>query len=278
MDELAQYLVNDSGKREEGKPSTAQPSVSDKKASEEQKPEKHSTDIPDPIEWGYDLYPERRGEKYKPTWTKILFRGEGKEQQDKLRCEEHVYYCVKKSPIVKLMLGALKSSGCAVNIRRHIACEVCDPCVTGGYDPVLNQVVVCQNVAVNKGMVQGVLTHEMIHMFDYCRNNLDFKNIDHLACTEIRAANLTHCSFLSAWNQGDASPFRIQRQHQECVKSKAMYSVMAVRTVTEEAARAAVNRVFSRCYNDLEPIGRRIRRKSLDMEKAFMEAPLYGYD
>jgi Peptidase M76 family. len=62
-------------------------------------------------------------------------------------------------------------------------------------------------------MVQGVLTHEMIHMFDYCRNNLDFKNIDHLACTEIRAANLAHCSFLSAWHQGDASPFRIQRQH-----------------------------------------------------------------
>ena len=76
------------------------------------------------------------------------------------------------------------------------------------------QVVVCQNVARNKGMVQGVLTHEMIHMFDYCRNALDFKNVDHLACTEVRAANLTHCSFMSAWQQGDASPFRVQQQHQ----------------------------------------------------------------
>jgi hypothetical protein len=63
-------------------------------------------------------------------------------------------------------------------------------------------------------MVQGVLTHEMIHMFDYCRNDLDFKNIDHLACTEIRAANLTHCSFMSAWVQGDASPFKIKEAHQ----------------------------------------------------------------
>ena len=76
------------------------------------------------------------------------------------------------------------------------------------------QVVVCQNVARNKGMVQGVLTHEMIHMFDYCRNALDFKNVDHLACTEVRAANLTHCSFMSAWQQGDASPFNIQQRHQ----------------------------------------------------------------
>lgn len=135
--------------------------------------------------------------------------------------------------MVKLMMGALKSSGwqfflffinkikvhlnlffSAVDIRRHIACETCDASVSGGYDPLLNQVVVCQNIARSEGMVQGVLTHEMIHMFDYCRNDLDFKNIDHLACTEIRAANLTHCSFLSAWTQGDASPFNIQQAHQ----------------------------------------------------------------
>lgn len=39
----------------------------------------------------------------------------------------------------------------------------------------------------------------MIHMFDYCTNDLDFKNVEHLACTEIRAANLAHCSFLGAY-------------------------------------------------------------------------------
>jgi inner membrane protease ATP23 len=51
----------------------------------------------DPIDWGYDLYPERRGEKYKPSWTKMIFRGEGKENFDKLKCEENVYNCVKNS-------------------------------------------------------------------------------------------------------------------------------------------------------------------------------------
>jgi len=50
-------------------------------------------------------------------------------------------------------------------------------------------------------MVQGVLTHEMIHMFDACRHEMDFKDMHHLACTEIRAANLTHCSFMSAMAQ-----------------------------------------------------------------------------
>lgn len=65
---------------------------------------------------------------------------------------------------------------------------------------------------------------------------------------------------------------------QECVKTKAIQSVLAVRNVSEEEAEAAVNRVFSRCYADLEPIGRRIRRNSMDMYKAYMEAPYYGYD
>ncbi|XP_045608980.1 mitochondrial inner membrane protease ATP23 homolog isoform X2 [Procambarus clarkii] len=184
----------------------------------------------------------------------------------------------RKSPLVKLMLAALKSSGCEVDLGRHISCEVCDVTVNGGYDSETNQVVICQNVTRSEGMIQGVLTHELIHMFDYCRNKLDFKNVEHLACTEIRAANLAHCSFLSACAQGDASPFKIAKAHQECVKTKAALSVMAVRQVSEKVAREAVDRVFDRCYNDLEPIGRRIRRNSLDMHKAYMDRYAFGYD
>lgn len=56
-----------------------------------------------------------------------------------------------------------------------------------------------------------------------------------------------------------------------------MQSILAVRKVSEEVARAAVLRVFDRCYNDLEPVGRRLRRNSLDMNKAYLEGPLYGY-
>jgi inner membrane protease ATP23 len=202
---------------------------------------------------------------------------EGTEATDKYKCEKNVYKCVMNSPLVKLMMGALKSSGCGIDIRRHISCEVCDYSVSGGYDPLLNQIVVCQNVAKNEGLVQGVLTHEMIHMFDYCNNDLDFKNIDHLACTEIRAANLTHCSFVSAMIQGDASIFRIKKAHQECVKTKALCSVLAVRKVTAEEGLAAIERVFPKCYNDLEPIGRRIRRNSTDAQRAYLDASYHGY-
>lgn len=227
---------------------------------------------------GYDLYPERRGDKYKPSWTNVLMGREGRESHVKFKCEQNVYKCIQSSPLVKLMMGALKSSGCEIDIRRHISCEVCEPSVSGGYDPVLNQVVVCQNIATSEGLVQGVLAHEFIHMFDYCQNDLDFKNIEHLACTEIRAANLTHCSFMSALAQGDASLFSVKATHQNCVKSKALASVLAVRKVPVEEAIEVIERVFPKCYADLEPVGRRLRRNSNDMHKAYQEGPYYGYD
>ncbi|KAJ8924875.1 hypothetical protein NQ315_001030 [Exocentrus adspersus] len=231
-------------------------------------------------QWGYDLYPERRGsgpgKTDEPGITDYL-KGKGRENLDKIKCERNVYKCVKESPLVKLMMGALKASGCAIDIRRHISCEECDPRVSGGYDPILNQVVVCQNVAKGEGIIQGVLTHEMIHMFDFCKNDLDFKNIDHLACTEIRAANLAHCSFMSAWSSGDASPFKIKQAHEDCVKSKALSSVLTARNVSKLEAIDAIERVFPKCYVDLEPVGRRLRRNSTDMYKAYEEGFYYGY-
>lgn len=49
---------------------------------------------------------------------------EGTESIDKYKCEQNVYKCVMNSPLVKLMMGALRSSGCEIDIRRHISCEV----------------------------------------------------------------------------------------------------------------------------------------------------------
>ncbi|KAG5313051.1 ATP23 protease, partial [Pseudoatta argentina] len=164
--------------------------------------------------WGSDMYPERRGGKFQHSWFKILIGAQGRESIDRNRCEHNVYKCIKESPIIKLMMGALRSSGCEIDIRRHISCEVCNPIVTGGYDSQFNQILLI-------------------------------------------------CYTLSIIN---------------CVKHKARLSVMAVHKVSKEVAEAAIERVFTKCYNDLEPIGRRIRRNSFDMPRAYAEGHLYGYD
>ncbi|XP_034171774.1 mitochondrial inner membrane protease ATP23 homolog [Osmia lignaria lignaria] len=223
-----------------------------------------------------DLYPGRKNASSPESWiSKIpFFRSES---FDKIKCETNVYSCLKDSPLIKLMVAALKSSGCEIDIGRHISCEICDERVTGGYDQALNQIIVCQNTATSKNRVQSTLGHEMIHMFDCCRNNVELNNIKHLACTEIRAANLCHCSFLGAFARQTASPFNIKKAHQRCVQDKAVRSVVAIKNVSQDVAKEAVMQVFDKCYNDLEPVGRRIRRNSLDMKKAYLEGPLYGY-
>lgn len=248
-----------------------------------------NTDVPNPPnssdtakdsldedDYGFKHYPERRNMK-KKNWFEKNIGWKGSNSVDRLKCEEHVCEVLEKSPLVKLMISALHSSGCDFDLKRHVACEPCDKSVSGGYDPELNQVIICQNVATSAGRVQGALSHELLHMYDYCRANMDFKNLDHLACTEIRASSIMHCSFLGAVVDGTASPFNIAKQHAECVKKRAIYSVLAVRNITLEEATKAVERVFTKCYNDLEPVGRRIRRKSLDMERAYRERYHYGY-
>lgn len=137
-------------------------------------------------------------------------------------------------------------------------------------------------------------------MFDFCTKEMDFTNLEHLACTEIRAANLTYCSYLSAFVNGDIDRGKIKNQHmvsitiygsslqydknltvgmlQECVKKRATDSVFAVRPVTREIARAAVEKVFDKCYKDLEPIGRRVYRNNYSYDLAYAEAFLHGYD
>jgi len=55
-------------------------------------------------------------------------------------------------------------------------------------------------------------------------------------------------------------------------------SVMAVRDISKEDAWKAVDAVFEKCYNDLEPFGRRIRRGSDHMERAYEDRILMGYE
>lgn len=236
--------------------------------------EANTTQVPDidPSKFGYDLYPQRWKKREQSVSDMLLGRNL---ETDRIKCEHRVYDCLKTNRLVRLMMSALKNSGCPIDIRRHIACEPCDKSVTGGYDPVMNQIVVCNETS--KNIVPGVLAHEMIHMFDYCVHKVDFKNIDHVACTEIRAANLTHCSFMSAFMQGDVTPFNFKNLHQDCVKTKALHSILAVRDVTEEEAVAVIERVFPKCYADLEPIGRRLKRGSNDIDKAYREGFYYGY-
>lgn len=225
-------------------------------------------------DYGYYFYPERGGaQEVKSFWRSLW----GKPGAINFQCEANVIWCAKNNPMVKLMMRALKSHGCEVNLRRHISCEPCKELVNGGFDPTTNQVVICQNNVTKRSTCCNILAHEFIHAFDACRAKANFEDLHHLACTEIRAANLMHCSFLAAFASGDASPFNIKQRHAQCVKNKALQSVLMVRNVPREKAMEIVDSVFDKCYNDMEPVGRRPRKNSRDPDRALLEGQFYGY-
>ncbi|XP_020651184.2 mitochondrial inner membrane protease ATP23 homolog isoform X1 [Pogona vitticeps] len=201
-------------------------------------------------DFGYDLFPERR-------------RSEGKQKRSFVyggfltnkKCQAMLHIALATNPYAKVLLDAMKNSGCTVYRDRHFSCEDCDGCVSGGFDSSTSQIVLCQNNIHQQSHMNRVVIHELIHAFDHCRAQVDwFNNVRHLACSEIRAANLSgDCSLL---NEIGRFKFGLKQHHQVCVRDRAIRSILAVRKVSKEMAEKAVDEVFDSCFNDQEPFGR----------------------
>ncbi|XP_070710075.1 mitochondrial inner membrane protease ATP23 homolog [Pempheris klunzingeri] len=200
-------------------------------------------------EYGYDLFPERnKGKVKKGSIAESLFTFNHK-------CQLMLKYAMDTSPYAKLLLSAMKSSGCKVVTDRHFSCEDCDGTVSGGFDAASSQIVLCQNNIHQQSHMTRVVTHELIHAFDHCRAHVDwFNNYRHLACSEIRAANLSgDCRFM---NEVSRFNFGLKQHHQECVRGRALRSILAVRNISRKEAEKIVDEVFDTCFNDHEPFGR----------------------
>lgn len=193
---------------------------------------------------------------------------------NKLTCEKNVQKAIENHPGVKLLLKAMKDIGCETNLLRHFSCEQCDGYVKGGFDPATNQVIVCYNT-VNKlnDDVEKSMVSSLLEAYDYCRANYNANDLSHLACSKVRAANLTSCSYFETFK---SSMFKIDNSRKECVRAKAALSLQTVRNISEEEALKAVDSVFDRCYNDLEPFGRRVYNRE-DCERAYKDRYRFGY-
>ncbi|KAI5094175.1 mitochondrial inner membrane protease ATP23 homolog isoform X3 [Silurus meridionalis] len=200
-------------------------------------------------DFGYNLFPERKKSKYqKGSIGESLFTFSHK-------CQIMLHVAMETNPYAKVLLEAMKNSGCAVYKDRHFSCEDCDGTVSGGFDATTSQIVLCQNNIHQQAHMNRVVTHELIHAFDHCRAHVDwFNNYQHLACSEVRAASLSgDCSFS---NELARFNFGLKKHHQECVRDRAMRSILAVRKISRDEAMKTVDQVFDSCYSDHEPFGR----------------------
>jgi len=226
-----------------------------------------------------DMYPERRGKEVKfNAWHN--FTGKNLEVSFRQMCHTHVIDAFTEVPMVRTLLGALEAQGCPIKLERHVSCDICSPDLKGvaskgGYDERVNQIFVCANHSRSKSEVYGNLVKGLIAAFDRCTGKTDYRDVDHLACTEVRKANLADCDLSASLSRPDGN-FAIRRQHAHCVRNTAVESMVKIRFMDRMAAETAVDRVFKKCYSDLEPFGRRCRNVE-DMQRAHSERYLLGY-
>lgn len=146
----------------------------------------------------------------------------------------------------------MQKLGCSLP-KTFFSCRPCgDVAAVGGYFPD-EGLVICADKVRTKGELVRTMRHELIHAFDHCRANIDWNDIDHVACAEVRAQNLSgECGFMQELNRGHLD---LKKHHQACVRRRAELSVRQVNPDPVVAA-AAVERVFARCFADTAPYTR----------------------
>ena len=121
-----------------------------------------------------------------------------------------------------------------------------------GYNPELNSVWMCSNLFWNPFEYRRILAHELLHAFDFARTELDTRNLDHIACTEIRAHTLSgECDLWTRFFEYAADDWlgnKMFSRKQQCVKNGSVKSMGG-----KEDAVVAVNKVFQKCYRDHWP-------------------------
>ncbi len=74
--------------------------------------------------------------------------------------------------------------------------------------------------------MHGHLFRNLLVMYDVCTKKVDFNNKEHLACLEVRKANLGDCNFL-VYFSSPFSKFKLKEQHKVCVRNIAGQWVMS---------------------------------------------------
>lgn len=116
------------------------------------------------------------------------------------------------------------------------------------------EIFLCQQHLSSEGQAHRTVVHELIHAVDKCRTNISNNNCIHVACTEIRAENLSgECNFMNEIFK--IGPHSLQKHGQECVKRRALLSVTA-HPRCRDRAEEYVDAAMGRCYKDIFPFER----------------------
>jgi len=166
------------------------------------------------------------------------------------KCVEWKRDLLATSPKIIFMLQHLRELGSNVpSSSTH-----CVPCSNsaGTAHPPSGHIFLCQGTHLNRKHMEDSITHELIHLYDHARFKVNWNDLRHHACSEIRANNLSgDCSYGREVQRGF---FAFTKHHQECVRRRAIVSVRMHPGCPDDAtAERVVNEVFESCVEDTRP-------------------------
>ena len=97
---------------------------------------------------------------------------------------ENVLIAPSSGPIVRFMADNINKVNGHVS-KDTIHCVRCVGNLTGGFIPEDGSIILCQNKLRNQGHAEDSMAHEMVHAYDRLRFKTDWKDMRHLACTEV---------------------------------------------------------------------------------------------
>ncbi|CCE64427.1 hypothetical protein TPHA_0H02230 [Tetrapisispora phaffii CBS 4417] len=205
---------------------------------------------------GLGLTPEEKS-NYENDYQYILTRKQCNS------CYEYRDWLLKYSPTVRFMIQQIsKLSENNPNIdnktvksfdESKIICDVCPELRSGGFHPDYG-ILICQNRIRDKWHLEDTLAHELVHQFDNLKWKVDWLNLKQHACSEIRASSLSgECRFFQEFSKRGFG-FTIAKGHQECVKRRAVLSLMGNPNCKDKKqAELVVDEVWESCFNDTRP-------------------------
>ncbi|ETW46719.1 hypothetical protein PFMALIP_05244 [Plasmodium falciparum MaliPS096_E11] len=131
----------------------------------------------------------------------------------------------------------------------------------GGYNPINNTIWLCSNNITNYYKLKYILTHELIHAFDFARANIDMYNCKHIACSEIRAYNLSNqCNYFNSkyfvghkdvFNSSKSSVIENTSKN-KCIYNNVYSSLYQYKPCSTDT-HTYINNVFDKCLHDYWP-------------------------
>ncbi|XP_065174760.1 mitochondrial inner membrane protease ATP23 homolog [Sycon ciliatum] len=161
-----------------------------------------------------------------------------------------------KDPHIKFMFQAMNRSGCTLS-PEHFVCQTCPPEaeMCGGFDGNKALIRLCSNriTEMPQRFFNIALSHELVHAYDHCRAEVNWSNVEHQACSEIRACMLSRECYYK-YQKKRKEPYG-QGDLESCIKPRTVKSLM-YNGVTESEAIRATHKVFAHCVDDTAPFDR----------------------